>query len=123
MEKKRKLSPYEKIIRSRIIELIDKFCEGSQRKFVDRTGLNKGSVSQYVNGKNIPSWPNAERIADAFGVDVSWVMAVDIIPDGVSDDNMVLSPKEKDLIVGYRNADVTTRSIVEKILLNDAPEK
>jgi len=123
MEKKHILSPYEKQIRQRIIEIINNFCEGSQRKFVDRTGINKGSVSQYVNGKNTPSWSNAEKIAAAFGIDVAWVMAVDIIPDGVPEEDIILSPKEKKLIVGYRDADITTKSIVDKILLNDAAEK
>ena len=123
MEKKHLLSPYEKQVRQRIIEIINNFCDGSQRKFVDKTGINKGSVSQYVNGKNTPSWPNAERIAAAFGIDVAWVMAIDIIPEGVPEEDIILSPKEKKLIVGYRDADITTKSIVDKILINDESKK
>jgi len=82
MEKSKELSPYEKIIRNRIIKLINEYCDGSQKRFVERTGINQGSVSQYVNGKNSPSWDNAEKIAAAFNIDVKWVMAVDAIPDG-----------------------------------------
>ena len=63
MNKSKELSPWEKLIIKRIRSLIDIRCEGSQKKFVDKTGLNKGSVSQYVNGKNVPSWDNAEKIA------------------------------------------------------------
>ena len=74
MNKKRELSPYEKIVRERIIDLINKNCNGKQSKFVERTGLNKGSVSQYVNGNNTPSWDNAQKIAAAFDIDASWVM-------------------------------------------------
>ena len=121
MNKKHELSPYEKAIRQRIMELINKHCEGKQAKFVERTGLNKGSVSQYVNGNNTPSWPNAEKIAAAFDIDASWVMAVDVIPDGESD--IVLSSKEEKLILGYRDADETTRSIVDKILIKPDTEK
>ena len=47
MNKTKELSPYEKIIMQRIRQIIDDYCDGSQKKFVDRTGLNKGSVSQY----------------------------------------------------------------------------
>ena len=83
MNKLKELSPYEKVIRNRIIKLIDEHCDGSQRRFVEKTGINQGSVSQYVNGKNSPSWENAEKIAAAFNIDVKWIMAVDAIPDGV----------------------------------------
>lgn len=120
MEKQRDLSPYEKAIRSRILELINVYCDGSQKKFVDRTGLNKGSVSQYVNGKNTPSWANAEKIAEAFDKDVLWVMAADTIPDGVED--IDLSPHERSLIMNYRKSDPTTRNIVDKILLKTDEE-
>lgn len=121
MNKKQELSPYEKKIRQRIIDLINRECEGKQSKFVERTGLNKGSVSQYVNGNNIPGWDNADKIAAAFGLDANWVMAVDVIPDGESD--IVLTSKEEKLILGYREANTTTRSIVDKILLNPEEEK
>lgn len=120
MNKKHELSPYEKIVRERIIDLINKNCNGKQSKFVERTGLNKGSVSQYVNGNNTPSWDNAQKIAAAFDIDASWVMAVDVIPDGESD--IVLTSKEEKLVLGYRDADETTRSIVDKILLKTEQE-
>ena len=83
MKKSKELSPYEKIIQQRIVQLIEEYCEGSQQRFVERTGLNKGSVSQYVNGKNTPSYENAEKIASAFNIEVDWILALDFIPDGV----------------------------------------
>ena len=82
MKKMKELSPYEKIKQQRIIQLIEMYCDGSQQRFVERTGLNKGSVSQYVNGKNTPSYENAEKIASAFNVGVDWILAFDVIPDG-----------------------------------------
>lgn len=118
MNKSRELSPWEKVIVKRIRSLIDIRCEGSQKKFVDKTGLNKGSVSQYVNGKNVPSWKNAEIIAAAFDVEVGWIMATDTIPEGTTED-ITLSSKEERLILGYRASDDTTRAIVDKILLKD----
>ena len=83
MNKTRELSVFEQVCRDRIKKLIDEYCEGSQQRFVDRTGLNKGSVSQYLSGKNTPSESNAKKISEAFNVDVSWVMGLDIIPPGI----------------------------------------
>ena len=83
MNKTKELSIFEQVCRDRIKKLIDDYCEGSQQRFVDRTGLNKGSVSQYLSGKNTPSESNAKKISEAFNVDVSWIMGQDIIPAGV----------------------------------------
>lgn len=74
MEKKMTLSQYEQISRERIKYLIDTYCNGSQQTFAARTGLNKASVSQYMNGKNTPSTKTAEKIAAAFHCDPEWVM-------------------------------------------------
>lgn len=74
MEKKMNLSQFEKLSRERIKYLIDTYCGGSQQAFAERTGLNKASVSQYMNGKNTPSTKTAEKIAQAFDCDPEWVM-------------------------------------------------
>ena len=74
MDKTKELTKYERISRNRIKSLINTYCDGSQREFAKRTGLNIGSVSQYVNGKNVPSSKSAQKIADAFGVAAEWVM-------------------------------------------------
>lgn len=74
MNKKKSLTEYEMISRHRIKSLINSKCGGSQREFAQKTGLNYGSVSQYVNGKNTPSNISAEKIARAFDVSAEWVM-------------------------------------------------
>lgn len=74
MNKTKELSKYEKISVNRIKNLIQTKCDGSQKKFADRTGLNTGSVSQYVKGRNVPSSLNAQKIAKAFDVEPEWVM-------------------------------------------------
>ena len=112
MQKTKELSPYERAIMKRIQWLIDEYCDGSQKKFVDKTGLNKGSVSQYVNGKNTPSWENAAKIADAFGIDSGWVMAVDVIPDGVPE----ASPEAVRLYEKFQAADPETRLVIQRLL-------
>lgn len=85
MNKKKELSQLEKTCMQRIRHLIDEYCGGSQQRFVERTGLNKGSVSQYVNGKNVPSGTNAEKIIKAFNVDPAWLMGFDVIPPGIEE--------------------------------------
>ena len=117
MKKKHELSPWEHVILNRIRSLIDVQCNGSQKKFVDMTGLNKGSVSQYVNGKNVPSWENAEKIADAFHIDVNWVMAVDIIPEGLSDEEIARrDSKAQELLTLYENANPEIQKAVMLLL-------
>ena len=78
MEKKNELTTYEKQSRERILFLISEYCEGSQQRFSEKTGLNKASVSQYVNGKNTPSNITAAKIAKVFGVDPAWVNGFDV---------------------------------------------
>lgn len=116
MKKVKELSPYERAIMKRIVKLIDDYCDGSQKVFVDKTGLNKGSVSQYVNGKNTPSWENAEKIAAAFNIDASWVMAVDSIPDGVPDTIPGAPSEAIQLYEKYQAADPETRRVIERLL-------
>lgn len=116
---KTKLSPWDQIILKRIRSIIDNECEGSQKKFIDKTGLNKGSVSTYVNGKNVPSWENAKKIADAFNLDVSWVMASDFIPEGI---DATEQKKGDELLNLYENADPDVQKAV-MLLLKSAQQK
>lgn len=62
------------ITQERIVQLINVRCNGSQQEFAEQTGLTKGSVSQYVNGRNEPSRSTAEKIASAFHVSADWVL-------------------------------------------------
>ena len=119
MEKSKELSPYEKIIRNRIIKLINEYCDGSQKRFVERTGINQGSVSQYVNGKNSPSWENAEKIASAFNIDVKWVMAVDAIPDGA---DPKVPPEIIDFYNQYMNLSPDIREAVDLLIKSQQPK-
>lgn len=101
MDKKSELSPWEKTCMRRIRQLIDEHCGGSQQRFVEKTGLNKGSVSQYVNGKNVPSGTNVYKIATAFHVDPDWVMGLDVIPPGV-DESYEFEEAARELYEQYR---------------------
>lgn len=125
MEKKNELTIYEKQSRDRLNYLISEYCEGSQQKFSDRTGLNKASVSQYVNGKNTPSNITANKIAKAFHVDPAWVMGFDVskageTPAAVSEN---FSNEEKEIVLAYRRSDSLTKAMVLRALGLDLQEK
>ena len=64
-------------VSERILQLINEQCGGSQQVFAEKTGLTKGSVSQYVNGRNEPSKKTAAKIAESFGVSAEWVLGAE----------------------------------------------
>ena len=61
---------------SRRIQLALKRAGLSQKELVDKTGINKASICQYCNGRNIPLKENAKKIADVLGVDYLWLMGL-----------------------------------------------
>ena len=81
MEKRNEMTIYEKQSRERINYLIATFCDGSQQRFSEKTKLNKASVSQYVNGKNLPGNITSAKIAQVFNVNPAWVMGFDVPMD------------------------------------------
>ena len=64
--------------RERIRYLIDARCDGKQIEFSKKTGIPKGTVSNYVNGNNVPSDEYARKIANTFRVNFYWIKGFDI---------------------------------------------
>lgn len=50
----------------------------TQQNLADRCGINKSSISQYVNGSNCPGTINAAKISDALNVNPVWLMGFDV---------------------------------------------
>ena len=48
------------------------------QELADRSGLNKASISQYVNGTHAPSNISAGRMAIVLGVNPVWLMGYDV---------------------------------------------
>jgi len=120
MDKKKEMSPYEKLCMQRINNLITDYCGGSQQRFAERTGLCKASVSQYVNGRNVPSGTNAEKIANAFNVDPAWVMGYDVIPPGIDEPASAVEHYEAmQLYQHYMDAAPNIRAAVRALLGSD----
>lgn len=47
-----------------------------------KSGLNKSSVSRYLNGENIPRSPTIGKMAEALGVSPVWLLGYDLTMDG-----------------------------------------
>ena len=43
-------------------------------ELAEKAGITKGSVSQYLNGRNRPTNINAGKMADVLGVDAMWLI-------------------------------------------------
>ena len=135
MNKKEALTKYEAQARSRIGQLVQEECGGSQQRFAERTHLNKASVSQYVNGRNTPSNLTAKKIADAFNVNAAWVMGFDVpkstaieneiayqtyLAEGKRQDaaalDRLLSPDEREVLFAYRESPGPVKQVIRRAL-------
>lgn len=61
----------------RIREILS-YYEISQSEFCRRTGLDKSTVSLYINGKREPMQDKIDLIARSFNLDPAWVMGYDV---------------------------------------------
>lgn len=131
MNKSKELSKYEQISRERIRDLIKLRCNGNQKEFAQRTGLNTGSVSQYVNGKNTPSSLTAKKIAAAFDLSPEWVMGFSNgmssaanTPSPSTAATPALSPDREELLANYDKLNDEGKQDARKYvkLLGNSPE-
>ena len=58
-------------------------------ELAEKAGITKGSVSQYLNGRNRPTNINAGKMADVLGVDAMWLMGFDV-PKHTEDRNPII---------------------------------
>lgn len=89
MDRKSEPTRFEKQARQRIKQLIEQYCDGSQQELSNKTGVAKASISQYVNGKNVPSNITAKKLSAPFGINPAWLMGFDV----PKEENQEESPK------------------------------
>ena len=63
--------------KTRFQELLEYF-QIDQTDIVNKTGIPKSSISMYVNGQRKPRQDKLTTIADAYGVQESWLMGYDV---------------------------------------------
>lgn len=78
MIRKTEPTKYENQVRERINSIIEEYCSGSQQVLSDKTGVGKASISQYANGKNIPSNATATKIGKPFNINPAWIRGYDV---------------------------------------------
>lgn len=47
-------------------------------ELAERSGVSKGSISQYLNGRNRPTNINAGKMAEVLNVDAMWLMGFEV---------------------------------------------
>lgn len=62
----------------------------SQQELSDRSGVSKASISQYVNGRYIPSNFSAGKMAEVLHVNPAWLMGFEV--------DMELSDRKTELL-------------------------
>lgn len=85
----------------------------------ERTGINKSSISQYVNGSHAPSNISSGKMANVLGVNPLWLMGYDVPKierPAASSAALPPSREELDLLEAYRNADPDIQFSVRTIL-------
>lgn len=91
----------------------------TQGSFAKRAGLSEGTVSNYLSGRDVSSWPKQggiEKIASALGIPPDLV-AVAVVTDlGYQVTEQEFSPHESLVIGMMRNADEAERDRVVKII-------
>ena len=85
------------------------------QELADRSGVNKVSISQYVNGTHAPSNLSAGKMAAVLGVSPVWLMGFDVpmvdAPSGVS---RTLSSDAVELLDDYSKLNEAGRQEVRK---------
>lgn len=103
--------------KDRLLEAI-KSSNLKQADIVERTGINKGSLSSYLSGKYKPKQDNTYRLAKILDVNEAWLMGFDVDKERCSniyidqEDNYALSDQEKILIDKFRKIEDNDRYIV-----------
>lgn len=63
--------------KTRLQELLN-YYNLKRTEFMDRTGLDKSTVSLYLSGKREPGQNRISLIADAYNVNPAWLMGYDV---------------------------------------------
>lgn len=64
-------------VSERLNELLNKIGE-TQQDIAEKTGISKGQISAYVNGRHEPKQDNIIRIAERYNVSEGWLMGLDV---------------------------------------------
>lgn len=80
---------------------------------VEKTGINKSSISQYVNGNHCPSNDKAQLMADVLKVNPLWLMGFDVEMESSINEE---KEREEKFIQLYHALDENQRQVVDNML-------
>lgn len=52
----------------------------TQQELADKSGINKSSISQWINGKNVPGNFSAYDLSQVLDVAPEWLMGIPLVP-------------------------------------------
>lgn len=80
------------------------------------TGIDKGALSNYINGKYVPKQDKVYLLARALDVDPGWLMTGDEPTTRSIAEDAYLKAEENELLIKWRQADLPIRTAVKKLL-------
>ena len=88
------------------------------QELADASGVNKSSISQYINGSHAPSNTSSGRMASVLHVSPLWLMGFDapkyeVVPAATISS---LTEEEMSIALGYRKADENIKNGIAGLL-------
>ena len=80
------------------------------QELADKTGINKASISQYINGSHMPSNLSAAKISNVVDVSPLWLMGFDVPKYDVDS----LERKLIDLRIDYVNTNIKDKEKLDR---------
>lgn len=85
-----------------------------QKDIVDKTGLNKSTISNYCNGNRVPNQKNIAIISDAFDISPAWLMGYDIGMKRSKEESKdyIVTLEEQKILVELQTIDPRDRELI-----------
>ena len=79
-------------------------------------GMSNSTISRYLNLNMLPKKPTIKELARYFNINPVWLMGYDVSKEINFNNNMSLSPKEKEILRKYRKLPEEEKEKLEGIL-------
>ena len=109
MEEKRYVEPKE-----RLIEMMS-ILDLKQTDIAEKTGIPKSAISQYVSGKRLPRIDKIAIIANAYGLNPTWLLGYNNVPMYKADVER-RAEKEYSLVRKYRQLSERDQQVIDKMI-------
>ncbi len=86
----------------------------SQTDICERTGITKGALSSYLNGRYAPKNDNTYKLAKTLHVNPSWLIGANV--PMYWDDSKDISEEDQTILNAYHAADPSTQKAIRIML-------